>query len=70
MTAASAAGTGGTYGLPYMTGSPTELTASPQQLWNAQGKCFVFICVLRPHLVLRECQGEKDDRSIIRTTQA
>lgn len=42
MTAASAAGTGGTYGLPYMTGSPTELTASPQQLWNAQGKCFVF----------------------------
>lgn len=40
MTAASAAGTGGTYGLPYMTGSPTELTASPQQLWNAQGNVF------------------------------
>lgn len=30
------AGTGGTYTLPYMTSSPTELT-SPPQLWNAQG---------------------------------
>ncbi|XP_018308709.1 box A-binding factor isoform X3 [Mycetomoellerius zeteki] len=29
------AGTGGTYTLPYMTSSPTELTSSPQ-LWNAQ----------------------------------
>lgn len=46
MTAASAAGTGGTYGLPYMTGSPTELTASPQQLWNAQGKRFFFFSFL------------------------
>ncbi|KAG7199533.1 hypothetical protein KM043_014147 [Ampulex compressa] len=35
MTAGS--GTGGTYSLPYMTNSPTELTASPQQLWNTQG---------------------------------
>ncbi|XP_012061619.1 PREDICTED: box A-binding factor-like [Atta cephalotes] len=30
------AGTGGTYTLPYMTSSPTELTSS-SQLWNAQG---------------------------------
>ncbi|XP_015438602.1 PREDICTED: box A-binding factor-like isoform X2 [Dufourea novaeangliae] len=37
MMAGSAAGTGGTYTLPYMAGSPTELTSSPQQLWNAQG---------------------------------
>ncbi|XP_050600491.1 hornerin-like isoform X2 [Bombus affinis] len=37
MAAASATGTAGAYGLPYMTGSPTELTATPQQLWNAQG---------------------------------
>ncbi|XP_054014284.1 box A-binding factor-like isoform X2 [Hylaeus anthracinus] len=37
MTTASATGAGaGTYSsLPYMTGSPTELTTSPQQLWNA-----------------------------------
>lgn len=54
MTAASAAGTGGTYGLPYMTGSPTELTASPQQLWNAQGKCFVFAFFMRSYLALPE----------------
>ncbi|KAL6255434.1 hypothetical protein P5V15_013769 [Pogonomyrmex californicus] len=32
---ATASGTGGTYALPYMTTSPTEL-ASPPQLWNAQ----------------------------------
>lgn len=44
MAAASATGTAGAYGLPYMTGSPTELTATPQQLWNAQGK---FVGVLR-----------------------
>ncbi|XP_071560894.1 uncharacterized protein [Temnothorax nylanderi] len=31
----TAAGTGGTYSLPYMTSSPTELASSPQ-LWNAQ----------------------------------
>ncbi|XP_033193486.2 uncharacterized protein LOC117158556 isoform X3 [Bombus vancouverensis nearcticus] len=37
MAAASATGTAGAYGLPYMTGNPTELTATPQQLWNAQG---------------------------------
>ncbi|KAK1126560.1 hypothetical protein K0M31_004194 [Melipona bicolor] len=37
MTTASATATGGSYGLPYMTSSPTELTGSPQQLWNAQG---------------------------------
>ncbi|XP_014478946.1 PREDICTED: box A-binding factor-like isoform X2 [Dinoponera quadriceps] len=30
------AGTGGTYTLPYMTSSPTELASSPQ-LWNTQG---------------------------------
>ncbi|CAL1681874.1 unnamed protein product [Lasius platythorax] len=29
-------GTGGTYALPYMTSSPTELASSPQ-LWNTQG---------------------------------
>jgi len=33
----TAAGTGGTYTLPYMTSSPTELASSPQ-LWNAQGR--------------------------------
>ncbi|XP_043254933.1 box A-binding factor-like isoform X1 [Colletes gigas] len=38
MTTATTAGAGGgTYALPYMTGSPTELPTSPQQLWNAQG---------------------------------
>ncbi|XP_026667227.1 box A-binding factor-like isoform X3 [Ceratina calcarata] len=37
MTTAGATGTGSTYGLSYMTGSPTELTTSHQQLWNAQG---------------------------------
>ncbi|XP_071858199.1 uncharacterized protein isoform X2 [Bombus fervidus] len=37
MATASATGTAGAYGLPYMTGSPTELTATSQQLWNAQG---------------------------------
>lgn len=41
MAAASATGTAGAYGLPYMTGNPTELTATPQQLWNAQGKFIV-----------------------------
>lgn len=32
----------GTYGLPYMTGSPTELTTSTQQLWTSQGKFRFF----------------------------
>lgn len=50
MAAANAAGTGGTYGLAYMTGSPTELTASPQQLWNAQGKFVEWHNVLEPRV--------------------
>lgn len=38
MTTGGGAGAGGSYTLPYMAGSPTELTGSPQQLWNTQGK--------------------------------
>lgn len=62
MSAASATGTAGAYGLPYMTGSPTELTATPQQLWNAQGK---FIGIRRR----TKCdRGRIDRRPIFRTT--
>lgn len=62
MAAASATGTAGAYGLPYMTGSPTELTATPQQLWNAQGK---FIGIRRR---TKSERGRIDRRPIFRTT--
>lgn len=62
MAAASATGTAGAYGLPYMTGSPTELTATPQQLWNAQGK---FIGIRRR---TKSERARIDRRPIFRTT--
>ncbi|XP_078040098.1 uncharacterized protein LOC144471681 isoform X2 [Augochlora pura] len=34
--AGSGEGTGSAFSLPYMANSPTELTGSPQQLWNMQ----------------------------------
>ena len=38
----SAGGGGSGYSLPYMTGSPTEIANSPQQLWASQGELSIY----------------------------